>query len=122
MVKRREAGSKPTRREREVEQALEAGQRQGEGEDAVARRLGIRVSTLRWWATQIRCRAARRQEAGEACEGALAAPSFVEVHVQRSRPAPGFEVLIENGREVRVPLGFDAGELARLVDVLERSC
>ena len=122
MARRSRHTAQPTRREEEVARALSEAADRGEDHAAVARRLGLRVSTVRWWASQIRCRAARRREAGEACEGALAAPSFVEVHVQRSRPAPGFEVLIENGREVRVPLGFDAGELARLVDVLERSC
>lgn len=122
MVKRTESSPPPTRREREVEEALEEGNRRGEGEDAVAKRLGIKVSTLRWWASQIRCRAARRQGAGPGSPTALAAPAFIEVHVESRRPALGFEVVIENGREVRVPLGFDAGELVRLVQVLERSC
>jgi transposase-like protein len=31
----------------------------------------------------------------------------------------GFEVELDNGRRVRVPVGFDAGELRRLVEALE---
>ena len=34
---------------------------------------------------------------------------------------PGFEVLLRSGRTVRVPGGFDAAELARLVGVLEEA-
>lgn len=31
----------------------------------------------------------------------------------------GFEVLLAEGRRVRVPVGFDAAELRRLVEALE---
>lgn len=122
MARRSRQAAQPTRREAEVALALSEAAGRGEDHAAVAHRLGIRVATVRWWASQIRCREARRARSRSERAPRLATPSFVEVHVEATRTAPGFEAVLENGRQVRVPLGFDAGELARLVQVLERSC
>jgi hypothetical protein len=49
---------------------------------------------------------------------------FVELTTRSSSapaPAPAFEIVLRSGRTVRVPGGFDAGELARLVGVLEEA-
>lgn len=121
MARRSRHTAQPTRREEEVARALAEAADRGEDHAAVARRLGLRVSTVRWWASQIRCRARRR---GAKADAALAptSPAFVEVQVEAVADAARFEAVLHGGREVRVPLGFDAGELARLVQVLERSC
>ena len=52
----------------------------------------------------------------------IAPMEFVELTTEAPAvPAPvtTFEILLRSGRTVRVPGGFDAGELARLVGVLE---
>ena len=49
---------------------------------------------------------------------------FVELTTRSSSapaPAPTFEIVLRSGRTVRVPGGFDAGELARLVGVREEA-
>ena len=49
-------------------------------------------------------------------------PAFVEITAARTRAqggGVGFEVLLGEGRRVRVPVGFDAAELRRLVEALE---
>jgi hypothetical protein len=94
-----------------------AAAQRGEDYAAVGRRLGIREVTVRWWASKIRCRATQR---GEAKTARALAPSFVEVQVAAVRLAPGFEAALHSGREVRVPNGFDANELSRLIVVLEQ--
>ena len=121
MVKRTRASTKATAREIEVQRALAEAAQCGEGLDAVARRLGIEVSTVRWWASQVRRRAKRRKETHETSLRP-AAPAFVEVQVQAVREAPRFEAILHGGREVRVANGFDAGELWRLIGVLEQTC
>lgn len=55
-------------------------------------------------------------------------PSFLPVHVlaEKSEPStPGIEVVLANGRSVRVGAGFDPSTLVRVVELLEqggRSC
>lgn len=76
------------------------------GASEFARRRGLNVSTLRWWRWRL------REEPHEALE----VPSFFEVLVEEA-PAP--ELVVELGDiRVRVPSGFDAGELRRLVAAL----
>lgn len=74
-----------------------------------ARREGVNPSTLGWWRSTL-----RKDEA-------LPEVSFVEVTVPE-RPlmkSPPIEVVLTNGRTVRVPPAFDAGELARVLAVAE---
>lgn len=119
MARRSRDTAQSTAREREVAEALAEAEQRGDDYAAVGRRLGIQESTVRWWASQIRCRATRREEASPS---RALAPSFVEVQVASVRPAPGFEAVLHGGREIRIPLGFDARELGRLVHVLEQPC
>lgn len=71
-----------------------------------ARKRGLNVSTLRWWRWKL------RGEARE--ERAMAA--FFEVVVEAPEPP---DLVVELGDvRVRVPTGFDAGELRRLVAAL----
>ena len=69
---------------------------------------GVHPGTLSWWAWRLTSRDARRPRRS---------PGFAEVVVVE--PASYPELVVEVGDvRVRVPRGFDAGELRRLVDAL----
>jgi hypothetical protein len=55
----------------------------------------------------------------ERTEQGKKAPLFVPVRVTPTPMAPAFELVLGNGRLVRVPSGFDAGTLRQLLAVLE---
>ena len=78
---------------------------QGSGLDAesYARARGLNVSTLRWW----------RWRLGSAPP---TSPAFVEVQIHE--PAPPDLVVEVGDLRVRVPAGFDARELRRLLVAL----
>ena len=90
----------------------------GQSYASLAKRAGIPVGTLAWWA--------HRERQG----GATAPSRFVEVRVKegvRAEPGPAseFAVDVEPGTQIRritVPAGFDPRELQRLVAALEASC
>jgi hypothetical protein len=72
---------------------------------------GIKPATFYVWSRRLRIRE-RAVSSG---------PAMLPVHVLPRPPSRGcFEVTLVSGRELRVPSGFDEGELARLVAVLER--
>ena len=50
-----------------------------------------------------------------------APPEFVEVRVDRASALPAFELGLASGRSLRIPSGFDAGELERLLAALQRA-
>ena len=50
-----------------------------------------------------------------------ATPGFVEVRVDRVSALPVFELGLGAGRSIRIPPGFDAGELERLLAALHRA-
>jgi hypothetical protein len=80
-----------------------------------AAREGLKAGSLSRWKSKIR----RERQVGAAAVTPL---RFVELTAARpATPAPVFEVLLRSGRTVRVPDGFEAGELARLVSVLEEA-
>jgi transposase-like protein len=73
---------------------------------------GIKPATLYVWSRRLRARARRWEEPS---------PALVPIQVAREDgPREGYEVRLRGGRELRVPAGFDADELARLLLVLER--
>jgi transposase len=70
---------------------------------------GLNPMTFYWW----------RRELGRRDQPQ---PSFVPVHVlaEKIEPSPvGIEVVLANGRSVRVSAGFDPGTLVRVVELLE---
>ena len=75
--------------------------RSGESREAFAIANGLNATTLGWWRWKLD----------------ISAPAFLDVVVEESAPPPDFELAVGQVR-VRVPLGFDAGELRRLVDAL----
>ena len=87
---------------------------QGASLDALARKHGVKRTTLVWWQSELRRRDRSRQAASAPLLPVRIDPTPV---AQESR---GFQVELPTGEVVRVPAGFDAGELRRLVVALER--
>jgi hypothetical protein len=84
-----------------------------------AAREGLPAGSVSFWKWKLAQR--RRRTAGNREAAAL---RFVELKTAAAAPAkattaPAFEVVLGMGRTVRVPGGFDAAELVRLVGVLE---
>jgi hypothetical protein len=82
---------------------------------------GVRPSSLKWWRWRLSGEARR---AGPVKDGPAKA-AFIEVGAPAPAPeAPAqtslrFEVVLRNGRVVRVPAGFIDSELARVLAVTE---
>ena len=109
-----------------------AWERSGLRQAEFCRQLGLNVGTLRWWRSQLRPLPARdapsRQSATiAALVPTAASPAFVPVTVtpaERTGPArrvrgSTIDVVLREGRRVRVGPGFDEHLLARVVAVLE---
>jgi len=83
---------------------------------------GVRPSSLKWWRWRLGGEARR---AASPAKGRAMKAAFIEV--SGAGPAPKavaqtslrFEVVLRNGRVVRVPSGFSDGELARVLAVAE---
>jgi hypothetical protein len=79
---------------------------------AFARQIGMPAATFTWWRHRLR-------GAGSA---APPTPGFTEV-VRAMPPArEEAEVVLRNGRVVRVPLGADGGAVRRLIEALDAPC
>lgn len=81
-----------------------------------AAREGVSPNAISWWRWTLR----RRQEEAQAAAQRM---QFVELKVPVATgdqtAASSFEVVLSGKRVVRVPGGFNAGELLRLVTALE---
>ncbi len=113
----------------EMSKVLQELEQSGLGVAAFARQCGIPVSTLQWWrsARQVRGGGGGRQS--KRLPGRGRPRGLVEVVGSSRRDGEGlrrslgvFEVELASGRTVRVPAGFDAEALGRLVRVLEAPC
>jgi hypothetical protein len=82
----------------------------GLGRKEFAEREGVHPSTLGWW----RCELARRDGGQDRPVVAL-----TRVTVTPTVATAPLEVLVHGGAIVRVPTGFDAATLERLLSVLE---
>ena len=87
---------------------------------------GLSAWSLYGWRSRLgRTRPRRRSGAGE---GGADAIQLVPVdlvddaHMGVDRSGAELEVVVDDRVRVRVPRGFDAGELARLLAVVARSC
>lgn len=99
--------------------------------EVLAKRLGVKRKTLTWWKWEVKRRDRAKRQATRARRSAKKAPAkkpqktqLLPVKVASSadvpsRPALGFEVLLRSDVAVRVPIGFDAVELRRLVATLD---
>ena len=89
--------------------------------DQFAAELGTNAGTLRFWGYKLN--KSKREAAGQVvppkkkATSALSS-SFVEVRTAASDSV--FELELGNGRRLRVPNGFDAAALERLLGLLER--
>jgi hypothetical protein len=90
---------------------VEQWRRSGLTRDAFAEREGISSPQLAWWSGRLRT-LARGGEAGPA-----SSTTFVEL--VDAGGGLGVEVLLPGGALLRVPVGFDADTVTRLVGVLE---
>jgi hypothetical protein len=82
---------------------VERWRQSGQTRQSFARLAGVNASTLAWWTWKLRA---------EEPPGA-----FLDVVVEEPESAPDFQLEV-SGIRVLVPLGFDAGELRRLVCAL----
>jgi hypothetical protein len=82
----------------------------------IADREGITISTLNWWRSEIR----RRDRDRPTNSGG----DFVEVELSTAAqcsPAV-LEIVLLDGRSVRVPPGFDSADLRRLLTAIDAPC
>ena len=89
--------------------------------DQFAAELGINAGSLRFWSYKLN--KAKREVTGQVVppkkkRATSLSSSFVEVRTAASDSA--FELELGNGRRLRVPSGFDADALERLLGLLER--
>lgn len=101
----------------------------GLGRDAFAARESVEPKRLRWWHWNLRrlgvplADPPGRSPSLAASTSALSlASSFVRLDaIHAAEPSAPLEVLLGMGRVIRVPVGFDAATLGRLIGVLEGS-
>lgn len=101
----------------------------GLGRDAFAARESVEPKRLRWWHWNLRrlgvplaAPPGRPPSVARATSALSVASCFVRLDaIHAAEPAPPLEVLLGFGRVVRVPVGFDAATLGRLIGVLEGS-
>src|SRR5688500_2461327 len=94
----------------EWREIVERWRSSGRSKEDYARKLGVSPITLGWWQWKL---------AGEPPEPTT--PRFADVVVVQTayEPKPAPDLVVEIGElRVRVPSGFDAGELRRLVSAL----
>ncbi len=102
---------------------VEGWKRSGLSKAGYASEIGVNVSSLKWWIWKIG--AERRRAAVPVTQRArvptkkLAPLKFVEM--TRAIAREPMEIVLLDGRRVRVPLDFDDAALERLLRVIERS-
>ena len=79
-----------------------------------ARKIGVRETTLRWWAWRLK---SKRDSAARAAS-AVSPLTFVEMTT--SVPSEPLEVVLMSGVRIRLAPDFDADAMKRLLDVLDR--
>ena len=120
-MSRTTSGTEATDREREMRRLLAECEASGLSKAVFARRRKLNAGTFGWWSSEIRRRDARRARSRRAPRSEP--PSVVDVVVREDAATPAlFEVELGGGRRVRVPAGFAAEDLSRLLTVMEGQC
>jgi hypothetical protein len=106
-----------TEKARHWQEVLRAQEASGLSQAAFCRERGISAGTLAWWKRQLRRPgpAKRRMRRRTKETGA----GFIEIGLGHVATPVGYEILLSRGRAVRVPGGFDARELSRLIAAVE---
>jgi hypothetical protein len=95
---------------------IERYEKSGLSQRAFAIREGLNAGTLSFWRWKLRG-GGREQK-----EGRIAPLRFVELTAKATTPRVSMgmlEIVLRSGQTVRVPGGFDSGELSRVVQMLE---
>lgn len=104
----------------EAKRVLAAAARSGLSIEAYGRAQGISPQRLYWWRKRLRD---QRAERGPSDSTALVAVpkamSFVELAAEPELHLAPIEVVLANGRIVRVPSSFDDGALLRVLSVAD---
>lgn len=122
---KKEAGSRRRRTGSEVEAILEEYGRSGLTQQVFARRSGIGVSTLQYWLRRAREGRPREHTPAKSNGGPVPELSLLEVRLAdsgRGFPAgqrQGYEIELKAGNRLRVPGGFEEGEVRRLLQLLK---
>lgn len=115
------AASRGYWREADARPVVNAWERSGEPLWRFAATRGLKVARLARWASRLGSRAVRGR--GRRCAGA--APLKLRFHPvdlighAAARETTAIEVVLVDGRRVRVPAGFAADDLERVLQVLE---
>lgn len=88
----------------------------GQSQTGIAGELGIKAFTLQRWHQNVRKAEGAKREGVPSNE--LAFVRLEPVNAE-SEAVASFEVVLGNGRVVRVPAGFDGGALTRVLAVVE---
>lgn len=99
-------------READARVVIQSWRRSGEAVSAFARRYGLKPRRIVRWATWLE----------EATTPTKFHPVRVVDAVERERvasPAEAIEIVLSNGRRVRLPTGFEPDDLRRILTVLE---
>jgi len=110
---RRGAG-RPRRSQSEIDSILRSHRLSGQSLLAFARQHGLCYGSLLRW----RRRAGAVDGGHPQVPAAIPMPAFIPVELETVTPGVEFVLEWAPGRSLRIPSGFDPGELRRLLDVL----
>jgi DNA-binding XRE family transcriptional regulator len=96
---------------KQMARLLERRRRRGLTWNQLAAETGISKNTLYWWERRLR----DTRSSGKRSR-------FVEVTIPESIAAPAVELVLRNGRVVRVVPGFDTDHVRRVIEVAEAGC
>lgn len=97
-------------------QRLEKWKRSGLSMREFAEKERLRFRSLEWWSWRLRADAA--VASSTALMPTAAKATFVELKAEPVA-APQFEIVLSNGRVVRVPSAFDDASLSRLLTIVD---
>lgn len=98
--------------------------RSGLSQAEYCRRKDIQIGNFRWWKRRLSTEASTD---GPPVRRPRKRPrdsrdSFVEVRMADANPRQGYEVVLSNGRVLRLPQTFDSETLTRLISAVEAAC
>lgn len=122
-----------TERSRYWRDAIASWEASGLKASEYCRREGLSIPSFFWWKSELQRRSTLTKQAG--ADGATrtkktsskpAPPTFLAVTVPplfpEERDAEAIEVILPRGHRLRIPPGFHAETLHRLIQLLESSC